>query len=205
MIVPDSIWITMKYSEYVTPLDVSGTFTEQFYLNGPFMPNAAAVTSCIGWNEWSAFYQHYFCAGSKIQVQFLNGATDTSTCVVYPSTVSTFVTTIDEGRMQPYAKVGYAMSASVAPKNTRMTNQMSVRKLEAWSVDDLGYSADFDALPQRLRYWNIMGDAFDGTVNNITIQFTLWYRVKWYRRIPQLESVIPVLARAKAVAQITES
>lgn len=189
-LMPDSLKMIMKWTETVTPTDVAGQFTLRYFINSPYQPKSSAATSVLGWNQYTPFYERYYCCGSKIQVQFLNNDVDVGLAAVYPSRNDASVSNIDEALTQPYARSGYLMSPNVAPRGTRINCRMSIRKLEGYPPFDSAYTALVDASPANLRYWFILGDTFDGEVNNVLVKVTLWYTVRFYSRLPLSESVI---------------
>lgn len=182
-LMPDSLKMTMKFTETVQPVDQLGSFVGIYRMNNPYEPFASSGVSVLGWAEFSQFYDRYYCSGSKIRLQFFNSNVDTGIIACYPSNDAAAVSGIDRALELPYVKSTISQSASVPHQMTTIKNSMSVRKWLGWPPFDTNYTASVTGDPTSQFYWVYQGDMTDGEVSDLFVRVTIWYNVRFYKRV----------------------
>lgn len=184
---PDRFLVRLRFTDYISFSQASGTYGEYFYRAiGPYDPRVAAGGDYPAYySQIMALYQYQQVLGSKIRVEPMgNGGTLGATLnelVLYPTTTATGVTAFNDAidkRGARWCQVSYYFK-------TALTHKMSPSK--NLGLTKAQYRADEDcrsavgALPARVLYWAVGAQVNDGAsqqafnvriVINYTIQFS---------------------------------
>jgi len=100
----------LRYTEHVTSitstLGALGSYV--FRANGCYDPNYSSTGhQPMGWDQWSALYNHYVVLGAKMTLKVLPSASSTSPCII-----GTIVT---DGTAVPYSTPGSFIEAKRGP------------------------------------------------------------------------------------------
>lgn len=178
---PDTMFVKLKYAEYITMTNVAGQGSYVFAMNGLYDPNITGTGhQPMAYDEWSAFYDQYQVLSSKIYCRILPPDTNTTGVCIYPSRDGTLPNNYADAREQPYSRSKWSQNQSTKQS---ISNYMSIKKLEGRITSSVNYTATINTNPSAERYWIIFCESPTGTaINDIIFDVQLTYYVKFYGR-----------------------
>lgn len=185
--VPNEMHVTMRLSGHVDNA-ASSTYAEAgFTINDMFDPQGGSgAAQCLGFDQMAVLYNRYRVTGSTIKVRAsLNSDSGTPTAtaleaqvVVYPASVVTGATTVDDGMSQPFVKSSFISGE----KPVTLRSSCSVAKLIGNSVTADRLQAVVTSSPSKILYWHvgIISRAYTGIRTTLAVEVT--YQVTFFER-----------------------
>lgn len=178
-----------RYVDHLAILDPSAGATAiyQYRANGPYDSNySGSGHQCLGWDEWTQFYNHYVTIGSKITVQFMTDTTNVAPAVffLYLSDDTTIPYT-DPTTIQEQGNVSYIVGAAGTNTNSRaMTLRKGFSAKKFFNIKDvrdnvLRIGAAVDSVPTDQAFFTIGYAPIDASTDlpalycSVTIDYTV--------------------------------
>lgn len=178
-LLPDALVVKLKYTTEFTPADFSGVFLGFYPMNSP------ASNQPMGWDQWSAFYGRYLCYKSSISMQFVvnSNTVEPMRVVLFPSRTPIPTSLLATASQTPYAKSTYINGPGQNTRTCRLYHKMGPGKLDGQKLYSVNYASTTPSgTPSNIRYWNYLGSAEDGVVDEIHCYVTIWYHIKFFER-----------------------
>lgn len=182
-VVPDRMFVKMKYSEIValSPGTTNGSY--MFSGNSIFDPNVTAVgTQPTGYDQWSGFYSKYRVRASKIKIRSSSGSSVPVTFSLVPTNSSVAITGYNESIRLPRAKscmLGVSGNTVSYCKNYAKSKVIMGENL----MDD-NSAASFGSNPVNRWYWIVWAQSIDNLSHIVVyFEFEVTYYVELYNRV----------------------
>lgn len=193
---PDSIFVKLRYTDLVDiEWDINAIpGLARYSINSPYDPQVSGGgrynTQPYGYDQWSAIYGSYRCAGSSIRVHSMPTASTTYTnqqvrLTIFPTPISsTSVTDIQMFQQIPYSRT----SSTSIYQRSAINHYISVRKLcgisKATFEGDPFYAAGIATDPTNQCYWMISAAPFQevGPAGAATVKVIITYYVQFFNR-----------------------
>lgn len=188
--IADVTRVKLRYSSVLSLASGGSNFlTKNTYRgNGPYDPDqTGSGVQPLGYDQWSAFYNKQRTRGSKISVTMSNTNT-TYPCivVVYPSLVSTALTTQQEVLSQPYAIKSLMSVATGTSRSHTLSRYMSTKKIFGLkSIDDEdNFASDITTTPADQWYWHVYIMSPDSSFNASAMgTVSITYYIEYFTRV----------------------
>lgn len=166
----DRAIVKLRYTHLVSLTTTTATGIQVMRGNGAFDPNfTGAGNQPLGWDQWIAFYDRYYCIGSSMR--FCGGVTTGNSAIVSirPSTVSSSPATINLALEKQRVKWKIADSGGSSVNVSAYHNTLQVLGKPKNEYQDGTLSALTTSLPNSEWYWHFECQAPDATTST-TVQ-----------------------------------
>lgn len=206
LLLPDRLQTKLKWSiNVLATLNGAGLAVLNLFGNGPYDPDGGGtpLNQPTGWDQYSAFYDRYYCSGSKIKMEVTNVNNDlgaaadptVSDALVGLIPSNNIVTTSNLTTTNP-SELPYAQEKTVAPfpghQYRVLKKYMSTKKM--FGQPGCAYNPDFQGIagntgvgsnPNNLWWWNAYFVAPAGaaaTGKKYRVRLWITFYVTFYRR-----------------------
>lgn len=126
--------------------------------------------------ELKLLYSRYRVFASKIEIEFLNGATSIGYIALYPSSDLNAVSTLRDARSQPYAKFR-VLTSNAAQGMTKLKSKMVTKKI--WGINSITQEINYSALtnndPINIWYWHCLIAGVDAGSKTVWANLRITY------------------------------
>lgn len=185
LVMPDVMYVPMRYSTTFTMVNVGGFGNHEFRQNSIFDPDFTGTGhQPLGHDQWANFYTAYEVLSSSIKFQVLPPDVNPIQFAIYPSLGSGSVTSIATAIEQPYSKFKQTNDTTMTARTNYLRNSMSIRKFEGRTTASVNYTSAFGASPANTRFWIcVIGSMTATSISDILCSVQIIYRCKLFKRI----------------------
>jgi hypothetical protein len=162
-------------------------------------PTSSFVSGPSGFTEWMAFYGRYQVIHTHIQLWVTNASDQPLTCVVYPTTVTSLISSTLEASMLPMSRT-IEISALTAKTFIKSNFSWSMASLTGRNHNDLSYTGTVDTPPTNFVYLRVVVDAtnFTDPVDNVSIKVLVKSKLKLFERAIHFAlTAVPAIKQAE--------
>lgn len=174
----------LRYAEQVELTSTLGGLTEhRFSCNNAYDPNTTGTGhQPMGYDQWSALFNHYTVLGAKVTINTLQNAG-----AVNPGYIGVYTT---DGTSNPYTSADEFIEAKRGSFTQLVADQAHVKRLVSkfstkkfFNVSDVKdnseLKASVTASPSEVAFWNIWYHTTDGTTNSVKIMVVIDFIVSF--------------------------
>lgn len=175
---PNSFTIPLEFSDY---LNITGApiAYNSYRVNGPYDPDVTGVgVQPVAYDQMIALYDRQLTKRSHLTVTATNNQAVPVTMVLYPSSSSSLVSSIEDAVAQPGA-VWATMGGSGGQNRSTLKMTINPRlwlQVPAWTAEL--YSAT-SAVPSTQVYYHLMFDNFGSTTKDVYAEVRITYDIEF--------------------------
>lgn len=177
---PDRCMVKFKTTLSISPIDVSGSFFNTYFINSLLDPfgTSGTITAC-GLSAWSTFYARYKVHACRINVRFMFSGVESGIFAIFPSrNLAIAATTASEASQLRYAKSMQFQGANSG--RSSLSNMIGIKKLYGEPLWSVNFSSSVGSSPAHLMYFHTVGSVTDGSANELIMNVTLWQSAVLY-------------------------
>lgn len=175
---PNSLSIKLEFCDYINITSTAIGYNS-YRVNGPYDPDVTGVgLQPVAYDQLIALYDRQLTRKSHFTVTATNNNSVPVTMVLYPSSSSSLVSTIEDAVAQPGA-IWSTMGGSGGQNRSRLNMTVDPKEwlqVPSWTAEL--YSAT-SAVPSTQVYWHLMFDNFGSTTKDVYAEIRIVYDIEF--------------------------